>query len=140
MEGGDIQKSGELLFKVLALLLSGARAGSPSLPGSHDPLFLLAFRCCAADSRRVSSRPGANSNRLQPQPNLINFQGDKNHPYSQIMRDWYQRLKESGNSVPKVLGLSACLVVKGTTELKFRQNKQELEQVGWGKLQLQLNF
>ena len=45
------------------------------------------------------------------------------------MRDWYQRLKESGNSAPKVLGLSACLVVKGTTEFKFRQNKKELEQV-----------
>ena len=45
------------------------------------------------------------------------------------MRDWYQRLKEGGSSAPKVLGLSACLVVKGTTEFKFRQNKKELEQV-----------
>ena len=70
-----------------------------------------------------------NSNPLHPQPDFINFQGDKNHPYSQIMRDWYQRLKESGNSAPKVLGLSACLVVKGTTESKLKQNMKELEQV-----------
>lgn len=38
-------------------------------------------------------------------------QGTKSHPYSQIMRDWYHKLKEAGGKVPKVLGLSACLVV-----------------------------
>ena len=48
---------------------SGARSGSPSLPGSDDPLLLLAFRCCTAHPRRVSSRSGANSNPSRPQPN-----------------------------------------------------------------------
>ena len=84
--------------------------------------------------------------------NVNNVQGDKNHPYSQIMRDWYQRLKEMRSPTPKVifymshfdfslcilihvlytlkvLGLSACLVVKGTTEWKLRQDIKDLEQV-----------
>ena len=34
--------------------------------------------------------------------NHNNVQGDKNHPYSQIMRDWYQRLKETRSPTPKV--------------------------------------
>jgi len=53
----------------------------------------------------------------------------KNHPYSQIMRDRYHMLKEAGSPVPKVLGLSGCLVVTGTDEHKFREDKLALEQV-----------
>ena len=53
----------------------------------------------------------------------------KNHPYSSIMRDYYQRLKESGCHLPKILGLSACLVVKTITPEKFHEEKNNLESI-----------
>ena len=41
----------------------------------------------------------------------------------------YHWLKERGTTMPKVLGLTACLVVKGTDEVKLREDIRKLEQV-----------
>ena len=56
------------------------------------------------------------------------FQRDNDHAYSQIMRE-YHCLKECGITMPKVLGLTACLVVKGTDEVKLKNDIRALEQV-----------
>ena len=53
----------------------------------------------------------------------------KSHPYSTIMRDWYHMLKRMGQQVPRVLGLSACLVVKTVKPEKFRLEKNNLETI-----------
>ena len=66
-------------------------------------------------------------NPLQPNQRVM-FQHDNGHAYSQIMRE-YHCLKKSGVTMPKVLGLTACLVVKGTDEGKLRQDISDLEQV-----------
>ena len=60
------------------------------------------------------------------------FQRDNGHAYSQIMREYHSlklSVKERGITMPKVLGLTACLVVKGTDEDKLRQDIRDLEQV-----------
>ena len=51
----------------------------------------------------------------------------KNHPYSLIMDDWYHTTKEKGCPVPKVLGLSASIVVKAVKDAEFRKEKAKLE-------------
>ena len=51
----------------------------------------------------------------------------KRHPYSIIMTDHYHRAKEKGCPVPKVLGLSASIVVKSVKNLEFRREKAKLE-------------
>jgi endoribonuclease Dicer len=53
----------------------------------------------------------------------------KNHPYSKIMTEWYHRAKKRGDSVPRVLGLSASIVVKAVKKEKFRQEKVKLEKM-----------
>ena len=62
----------------------------------------------------------------------VMFQRDNGHAYSQIMREYHSlklSVKERGITMPKVLGLTACLVVKGTDEDKLRQDIRDLEQV-----------
>ena len=59
----------------------------------------------------------------------VMFQRDNGHAYSQIMREYHSLKKERGITMPKVLGLTACLVVKGTDEDKLRQDIRDLEQV-----------
>ena len=49
------------------------------------------------------------------------------HPYSKIMTEWYHPTKKEGRSVPKVLGLSASIVVKAVQKDKFRKEKLKLE-------------
>ena len=56
-------------------------------------------------------------------------QSVKDHPYTRIMQDWYHQLKITGNSVPKILGLTACLMVKNVTVEKFHKEKKILEEV-----------
>lgn len=57
-------------------------------------------------------------------------QVERDHPYSCIMRDWYHNLKAvETDSLPRVLGLTACLVVKTVTVAKFRQEKHNLEKI-----------
>ena len=51
----------------------------------------------------------------------------KNHPYSKIMTDWYHPAKKKGRAVPKVLGLSASIVVKAEKTEEFRKEKAKLE-------------
>ena len=51
----------------------------------------------------------------------------KNHPYSKIMTDWYHPAKKKGRAVPKVLGLSASIVVKAVKTEVFRKKKAKLE-------------
>ena len=53
----------------------------------------------------------------------------KDHPYSSIMRDWYHKLKTTGQQLPRVLGLSACLVVKSVKPEKFHIEKNNLEMI-----------
>ena len=70
-------------------------------------------------------------NTLQPFQRVM-FQRDNGHAYSQIMREYHSlklSVKERGITMPKVLGLTACLVVKGTDEDKLRQDIRDLEQV-----------
>ena len=70
-------------------------------------------------------------NTLQPFQRVM-FQRDNGHAYSQIMREYHSlklSVKECGITMPKVLGLTACLVVKGTDEDKLRQDIRDLEQV-----------
>lgn len=51
----------------------------------------------------------------------------KKHPYKKIMSEWYHPLKEAGKHVPKVLGLTACIVVKTVNVEQFRREKLDLE-------------
>ena len=53
----------------------------------------------------------------------------KNHPYSKIMKEWYHKAKKRGDSVPRVLGLSASIVVKAVKKEKFREEKAKLEKM-----------
>ena len=53
----------------------------------------------------------------------------KNHPYSKIMTEWYHKAKKRGDSVPRVLGLSASIVVKAIKKEKFREEKAKLEKM-----------
>jgi len=52
----------------------------------------------------------------------------KKHPYKKIMWDWYHPLKKAGSHVPKVLGLTACVVVKTANVEQFRKEKEALEE------------
>ena len=55
-------------------------------------------------------------------------QSMKEHPYTKIMTDWYHQLRQSDPSkLPKILGLTACLMVKNVTVEKFHQEKNILE-------------
>ena len=51
----------------------------------------------------------------------------KNHPYSVIM-NMYNENKSAGNPVPKVLGLTACVVVETCNVEQFRKQKFRLEE------------
>ena len=53
----------------------------------------------------------------------------KDHPYSSIMREWYHKMKDERREVPRVLGLSACLVVKSVRPEKFHEEKNSLERI-----------
>lgn len=53
----------------------------------------------------------------------------KNHCYSKIMRDWYHKAKEDLEELPKILGLSASIVVKSVNEDEFKAEKAKLEAV-----------
>ena len=53
----------------------------------------------------------------------------RNHPYAKIMRDWYHPAKQEGKIVPKILGLSASIVVKTVDRYKFRTEKATLEKM-----------
>ena len=53
----------------------------------------------------------------------------KNHCYSKIMRDWYHKAKENLEELPKILGLSASIVVKSVNEDEFKAEKAKLEAV-----------
>ena len=50
-----------------------------------------------------------------------------NHPYSRIMEQHYHPAKRAGLPVPKVLGLSASLVIKSVRLDQFRAEKAALE-------------
>ena len=49
------------------------------------------------------------------------------HPYSRIMEQHYHPAKRAGQPVPKVLGLSASLVIKSVRLEQFRAEKAALE-------------
>ena len=53
----------------------------------------------------------------------------KNHCYSKIMRDWYHKAKGNLEELPKILGLSASIVVKSVNEDEFKAEKAKLEAV-----------
>ena len=50
------------------------------------------------------------------------------HPYCEIMKNWYHKAKREGE-VPKVLGLSASIVVKSVKKEEFQKEKALLESV-----------
>ena len=56
-------------------------------------------------------------------------QSGKDHPYTRIMKDYYLPLKNNGGSrsLPRILGLTACLMVKKVTKDKFHAEKKKLE-------------
>ena len=43
------------------------------------------------------------------------------------MSEWYWRDKEKGKPVPKILGLTACVVITTVNVEKFREEKTKLE-------------
>ena len=45
------------------------------------------------------------------------------------MKDWYHQQKLRGKDVPKILGLTACLMVKDVTPEKFQVATNNLEQI-----------
>ena len=53
----------------------------------------------------------------------------KNHPYTKIMRDHYHKAKVEREELPRILGLSASIVVKSVDEEAFRQQKSKLQSV-----------
>ena len=139
MGRGDFQKPGELFFQgsvVDVFLQVLVLVHQVFLDLMTHSFFKLSDAALLILDECHHAQVGNNHFQLY----FIIFQGDKNHPYSQIMRDWYQQLKVTGTPTPKVLGLSACLVVKGTNEAKFRQNKKELEQVRGKEWKLYLTF
>ena len=56
-------------------------------------------------------------------------QSNKDHPYTRIMKDWYHRAKEAGRELPRILGLTACLMVKSVAIHKFHTEKEILEDI-----------
>ena len=56
-------------------------------------------------------------------------QSVKSHPYTQIMKDYYHVNKSNGSSLPKILGLTACLMVKSVPLHKFQEEKRILEEI-----------
>ena len=45
------------------------------------------------------------------------------------MRDWYHKAKDNFEELPKILGLSASIVVKSVNEIEFKAEKAKLEAV-----------
>ena len=56
-------------------------------------------------------------------------QSNKDHSYTRIMKDWYHRAKREGGDLPKILGLTACLMVKSVPVHKFHTEKEILEDI-----------
>ena len=57
-------------------------------------------------------------------------QSEKDHAYTKIMRNFYHRLKNnSPERLPRVLGLTACLMVKAVPAHKFHEEKRILEDI-----------
>ena len=56
-------------------------------------------------------------------------QSGKDHPYTRIMKDYYLPLKNNpeSRSLPRILGLTACLMVKKVTKDRFHVEKKILE-------------
>ena len=56
-------------------------------------------------------------------------QSNKDHTYTRIMKDWYDRAKREGRELPRILGLTACLMVKSVPVYKFHTEKEILEKI-----------
>ena len=57
-------------------------------------------------------------------------QSNKDHVYTRIMKDWYHRAKREGTGqLPRILGLTACLMVKSVPVYKFHTEKEILEDI-----------
>ena len=69
-------------------------------------------------------------------------QSVKDHPYTKIMKDWYHQHKQNhgAGDLPKILGLTACLMVKNVTLEKFHREKNILEQIMDSKVETTENL
>ena len=61
---------------------------------------------------------------------LVIAESFQNHVYSKVMREYYHRAKSIGEEIPKILGLSASIVVKSVKEEEeFKVEKAKLEAI-----------